>query len=330
MTVRSGRRDPFGRAGNWVAGPYSTDPLDSFHRRRGNHLTPRGRFDTREMSQNPGSVADIGASPVFGCAAIPTVPPSAADDVAAFGQTATCGGLPPDRDLRVRCPHSCCPCHESAIRRPRLRCRGESHGLRMWRRGLRTARSPGSRDPVRHGHRVLACSRKANGPRSPRATWGTTLTQGVEARVTRRLVDADRPEGALRRRLGPPWGYHVPPGAGRDQAPSFLSRPMNHGQASASPRTFRLGGVATSALDCEAVLFDLDGVLVDSTESIRSVLVEWSSARGVDADELLRASHGRRFVDSLRQVESNPRLPGLAGERPRRGARHSGTHRGRW
>jgi len=60
--------------------------------------------------------------------------------------------------------------------------------------------------------------------------------------------------------------------------------------------------MATSALDCEAVLFDLDGVLVDSTESIRRVLVEWSSARGVDADDLLRASHGRRFVDSLRQV----------------------------
>ena len=60
--------------------------------------------------------------------------------------------------------------------------------------------------------------------------------------------------------------------------------------------------MTTSALDCRAVLFDLDGVLVDSTESVRDVLIEWGSPRGVDADELLRASHGRRFADSLRQV----------------------------
>jgi len=60
--------------------------------------------------------------------------------------------------------------------------------------------------------------------------------------------------------------------------------------------------MARCTLDCDAVLFDLDGVLVDSTESIRRVLIEWSSAHGIDPDALLRASHGRRFVDSLRLV----------------------------
>ena len=50
------------------------------------------------------------------------------------------------------------------------------------------------------------------------------------------------------------------------------------------------------------MLFDLDGVLVDSTSSVLGVLRDWSSSRGVDADALLQASHGRRFVDSLRHV----------------------------
>ena len=113
--------------------------------------------------------------------------PAWAEDVPGLGQTAPCGGFPPNRDLRVRRPHSCRPCRESAIRRPRLRRRGESHGLRMCRRCLCTARSPGSRDSVRNGHRVLACSRKANVPRSPQAT-----REGI-ARVSQRLVDGDLP-----------------------------------------------------------------------------------------------------------------------------------------
>jgi sugar-phosphatase len=60
--------------------------------------------------------------------------------------------------------------------------------------------------------------------------------------------------------------------------------------------------MAADELDCKAVLFDLDGVLVDSTASIQRVLASWSELRSVDADELMRLSHGRRVADTLNLV----------------------------
>ena len=60
--------------------------------------------------------------------------------------------------------------------------------------------------------------------------------------------------------------------------------------------------MAAGELDCNAVLFDLDGVLVDSTASIQRVLASWSALRSVDPDELMRLSHGRRVVDTLKLV----------------------------
>ena len=70
------------------------------------------------------------------------VPTSSAADPAELRPDCDRGELPPVRDLRVWCPHSCRACREPAIHCPGLRRRCESHRLRMCRRRLGTAWHP--------------------------------------------------------------------------------------------------------------------------------------------------------------------------------------------
>jgi sugar-phosphatase len=51
--------------------------------------------------------------------------------------------------------------------------------------------------------------------------------------------------------------------------------------------------VAHATFDCRAVLFDLDGVLVDSTGVVEAVWRDWATDRGLDGNELMRVAHGR-------------------------------------
>lgn len=55
-------------------------------------------------------------------------------------------------------------------------------------------------------------------------------------------------------------------------------------------------------LSCRAILFDLDGVLVDSRECIAIVWRSWAEARGRDAAPFLAVAHGRRISDTIRLV----------------------------
>ena len=55
-------------------------------------------------------------------------------------------------------------------------------------------------------------------------------------------------------------------------------------------------------LKFHAVLFDLDGVLVDSGAEVEQAWREWASERGLDPDEVARSSHGRRSADHIRLV----------------------------
>ncbi len=48
------------------------------------------------------------------------------------------------------------------------------------------------------------------------------------------------------------------------------------------------------------MLFDLDGVLVDSTACIERQWREWAAARGLDPAPFLRYCHGRRAVETIR------------------------------
>jgi sugar-phosphatase len=51
-----------------------------------------------------------------------------------------------------------------------------------------------------------------------------------------------------------------------------------------------------------AMLFDLDGVLADSTPSVTRAWSAWANRVGLDPDELLRKVHGRRAIDTIRAV----------------------------
>ncbi|HEV2084638.1 MAG TPA: HAD-IA family hydrolase [Gemmatimonadales bacterium] len=51
--------------------------------------------------------------------------------------------------------------------------------------------------------------------------------------------------------------------------------------------------------ECRAVLFDLDGVLVDSTAYIEEQWRRWATAKGLAAEPFLRFCHGRRAVETI-------------------------------
>ena len=52
----------------------------------------------------------------------------------------------------------------------------------------------------------------------------------------------------------------------------------------------------------EAVLFDLDGVLVDSMALVERHLREWAAHHALDADRVVAVSHGRRDVEIIREL----------------------------
>jgi sugar-phosphatase len=58
----------------------------------------------------------------------------------------------------------------------------------------------------------------------------------------------------------------------------------------------------TFVLDCEGVLFDLDGVLVDSGPSVEFVWSRWATEQGMDPSAALAIVHGRRTADTVRAL----------------------------
>jgi mannitol-1-/sugar-/sorbitol-6-phosphatase len=50
------------------------------------------------------------------------------------------------------------------------------------------------------------------------------------------------------------------------------------------------------------VLFDLDGVLVDSTACIERTWRRWAAEQGLDAEAVMRIAHGRRALETIRSV----------------------------
>jgi mannitol-1-/sugar-/sorbitol-6-phosphatase len=55
-------------------------------------------------------------------------------------------------------------------------------------------------------------------------------------------------------------------------------------------------------ISCEGVLFDLDGVLVDSTPAVERVWSKWALAHGLDPEETVRLAHGRPSIATVRDI----------------------------
>lgn len=62
-------------------------------------------------------------------------------------------------------------------------------------------------------------------------------------------------------------------------------------------------------LRCEAVLFDCDGVLVDSDASVFSAWTRWAIELGLDPDHVTAQVHGRRSADTIAALLPRDRWP---------------------
>jgi sugar-phosphatase len=53
---------------------------------------------------------------------------------------------------------------------------------------------------------------------------------------------------------------------------------------------------------CDAVLFDMDGTLVDSSHCVEKTWRLWAEKHGVDIEALLAISHGRQNYETIRMI----------------------------
>jgi sugar-phosphatase len=62
---------------------------------------------------------------------------------------------------------------------------------------------------------------------------------------------------------------------------------------------------ATTPIHCRAFLFDLDGVLVDSTPAVARCWSRFARIHGFDPDTVVRQAHGRPSIATLRELLPN-------------------------
>src|ERR1700747_2474855 len=56
---------------------------------------------------------------------------------------------------------------------------------------------------------------------------------------------------------------------------------------------------------CNALLFDLDGVLIDSTPAVERVWTRWALEHGFEPKETVARAHGRPSITTLRELLPN-------------------------
>jgi sugar-phosphatase len=60
--------------------------------------------------------------------------------------------------------------------------------------------------------------------------------------------------------------------------------------------------VQVNSIRCRGVLFDLDGVLVDSTPAVARVWTWWAREHGFNAEEVVQQAHGRPSITTIREL----------------------------
>jgi mannitol-1-/sugar-/sorbitol-6-phosphatase len=60
--------------------------------------------------------------------------------------------------------------------------------------------------------------------------------------------------------------------------------------------------VVMPTFSCSAILFDLDGVLCDSTRAVEREWRDWARRKGVDGDAVMAIAHGVRTLEVIRRV----------------------------
>jgi mannitol-1-/sugar-/sorbitol-6-phosphatase len=60
-----------------------------------------------------------------------------------------------------------------------------------------------------------------------------------------------------------------------------------------------------TTIQCRGVLFDLDGVLADSTPAVARVWTIWANKHGFDPQETVRKAHGRPSLATIRELLPN-------------------------
>src|SRR5450432_3644729 len=59
------------------------------------------------------------------------------------------------------------------------------------------------------------------------------------------------------------------------------------------------------SIGCNALLFDMDGVLIDSTPAVARVWRSWALEHGFDPDEVVCRAHGRPSLTTIREYLPN-------------------------
>jgi sugar-phosphatase len=59
---------------------------------------------------------------------------------------------------------------------------------------------------------------------------------------------------------------------------------------------------AIRSFRCRAILFDLDGVLVDSAECVERTWREWATRHDLDPERVISIAHGRRAIETVQLV----------------------------
>ena len=57
--------------------------------------------------------------------------------------------------------------------------------------------------------------------------------------------------------------------------------------------------------DCSAILFDLDGVLVDSTHSVTRQWRRWADENNIDPQRVVEIAHGVRTIEIVPSMVSS-------------------------